>query len=181
MKSTYHHLFVAVAVTAGITAAPLGAAAQDFLPPEQAARRGSFFVGLEGFTSRFGVDVTDDNQAVIGAGLDLGNVGSDRFRFRSVAEVGFGSGTDTYVIGADVVYRFLPDAERAVPYVGIGPGIFTAEECAAFTSCPKVWLQFTIGFELRMRQAFNWLVEYRAEDAFSRHRLFVGFTTRRGA
>lgn len=179
MKRIYD--LVLLATVAGALVGPIPTSAQDFLPPEQSARRGSFFVGLEGFTSRFGVDVTDDNQAVMGAGLDLGNVGSNRFRFRSIVEVGFGTGTDTYVIGADIVYRFMPDTERAIPYVGIGPGIFTAEDCNAFTSCPKVWAQFTIGFELRLRQPFNWLVEYRAEDAFGRHRVFVGLTTRRGS
>ena len=177
--STFDRLVVA-GIVAGAWAWPGGVTAQDFLPPEQSARSSAFFVGLEGFTTRFGIDVTDENQAVIGVGLDLGNVGSDRFRFRSIAEIGFGTGTDTYVIGADVVYRFTPDTERAVPYVGIGPGVFTAEDCAAFADCPKVWAQFTIGFELRLRQPFNWLLEYRAEDAFGRHRLFVGLTTRRG-
>lgn len=181
MLNRSHYLLAAGALVAGTLAWTAGVAAQDFLPPEQTARRRAFYVGLEGFTSRFGIDVTDDNQAVVGTGLDLGNVGSDRFRFRSMVEVGFGSGTDTYVFGVDVVYRFMPETERAVPYVGIGPGVFTAEDCASFASCPKVWPQFTIGFELRMRQAFNWLLEYRAEDAFGRHRLFVGLTSRRGS
>lgn len=158
---------------------PATAVAQEFLPPDEQARRGAFFVGLEGFASRLGIDV-DSDQAVMAVALDLGNVGSDRFRFRSVGEVGFGAGTDTYVIGADVVYRFTPDTEVAVPYVAVGPGVFTAEDCSLFVDCPKIWFQFSLGFELRLRSNMNWLVEYRAEDGFGRHRVFVGLSTRRG-
>jgi hypothetical protein len=157
------------------------ASAQEFLPPDEAARRGGFFVGLEGFTARMGLDVTDANQAVMGFGLDLGDIGSNRFRFRTIGEIGFGSGVDTYVVGADVVYRFTPDSEVAVPYVAVGPGVFTAENCTAFVDCPKVWFQFSLGFELRVRSNMNWLVEYRAQDGFGRHRIFVGLTTRRGS
>jgi len=46
--------------------------------------------------------------------------------------------------------------------------------------CPAFWAQFVLGFELKLRNQINWLLEYHAEDAFRRHRVFVGLTTRRG-
>ena len=72
---------IMVAALAGCLLGTSTAVAQEFLPPDESAHRGTFFVGLEGFTARLGMDV-DDQQAVTGFGLDLGNVGSDRFSGR---------------------------------------------------------------------------------------------------
>jgi len=36
------------------------------------------------------------------------------------------------------------------------------------------------GLELHYRSTFNWLLEYHGMDVLRRHRIYVGFTTRRG-
>ncbi len=141
--------------------------------------RGAFWLGLEGFSTKFGIDVTGDDQAILGVALDIGDLGTPRLRLRPSIEVGFGSSFDTYVVGAEMIYRFTSDEERAVPYVGLGGAVFSQEDCGAVEGCPEVWLQFALGFELRLRQHLNWLVEYHAEDAFGRHRLMLGLATRR--
>ena len=51
--------------------------------------------------------------------------------------------------------------------------------CDVAPDCPKVWPQFSLGFEVKFRPGINWLLEYRGEDALRRHRFFVGLTTRR--
>jgi len=136
-------------------------------------------LGLLGFGAHLGVDLEDDNQLLAALAADFGDVYGSRLRLRPLAEIGFTPGENTYVVGADVLVRFADDARTAVPYVGGGLGVYGQEGCDAAADCPAVWLQFTMGVEVRIRRGFAWLVEYRGEDAFSRHRLYVGLATRR--
>jgi hypothetical protein len=154
-------------------------AAQEFLPPAVEEERGPFWLGLAGFATRFGVDFSGDEQPVLGVSLDIGDLGTPRLRLRPSFEVGFGSGFDTYVANLETLYRFVGDEETAVPYLGAGLGLYSQEECDLAESCPELWLQVALGFELRMRDNMNWFIEFHAEDAFSRQRIFIGLTTRR--
>lgn len=168
---------------AGVT--PVGKlAAQDFTPPEvggQESDEGSKIkIGFYGFGTRLGWDV-EDGEAIISITFDLGNLGSDQVRLRPSAEIGFGEDVDTYVVSAELIYRFTPDTERAIPYVGLGLAVAGRDNCSTGPSCPEAWLQFVLGFEMEFRSSMNWLLEYHAEDALNRHRLFFGLTTRRGA
>ncbi len=139
-----------------------------------------FQLGLFGFAARIGVDFEEQGQALASFALDMGNLYTDRLRLRPSAELGFGWGDNTYVANLEVVYRFTSDTAVAVPYVGGGVAVVGQEGCGVVDSCPAVWAQFVLGFELRMHNQINWLLEYHAEDAFGRHRLFVGLTSRRG-
>jgi hypothetical protein len=158
------------------------AAAQNlYQPPEVESGSGRpFQLGLFGFSARAGVDFEGQGQAIAGVALDLGDLYTDRLRLRPSAELGFGWGDNTYVANIEVVYRFTADSVVAVPYVGGGAALSGQEGCASVDDCPRVWAQFVLGFELRLRNQINWLLEYHAEDAFRRHRLFIGLTTRRG-
>jgi len=160
---------------------PHPAAAQEFTPPETSMKKG-VHLGLFGIGTRLGADFKQNDQIVSSITLDLGNVGSDRFRLRGSSEIGFGSPPDTYLGALEVVYRFTRDIEPAVPYVGAGVGVWGHQNCDGFTledTCPAVWPMFALGFELRLSNKFNWLLEYHSEQTFSRHRLFIGITTRR--
>ena len=137
-------------------------------------------LGVFGFAARAGVDFEGQGQALASFALDMGNLYTDRLRLRPSAELGFGWGDNTYVANVEVVYRFTADGEVAVPYVGGGVALSGQEGCGEMEACPAVWAQFVLGFELRMLHQINWLLEYHAEDAFRRHRLFVGLTTSRG-
>ena len=156
--------------------------AQDFAPPEtgQATEGSKIQIGLYGFSTRLGWDFGSDGDGVVSFALDLGNLGSSQVRLRPSAEIGFAGGVDTYVVSAEVLYRFTPDTEKAVPYVGIGLGIAGRDNCEFTLGCPEPWLQFALGFELTFRDNMNWVFEYHGEDALSRHRLFFGLTSRRG-
>ena len=165
---------------AGVT--PVGKlAAQDFTPPEvggQESDQGSKIkIGFYGFGTRIGWDL-DDGEAIISITLDLGNLGSDRVRLRPSAEIGFAEDVNTYVVSAEILYRFTPDREKAIPYVGLGLALAGRDNCSA--GCPEAWLQFVLGFEVGFRSSMNWLLEYHVEDALNRQRLFFGLTTRRG-
>lgn len=156
--------------------------AQNFTPPETGQEQGSKFkIGLFGLSSRFGWDFEDDGGSIIGVALDLGHLGTEQLRLRPSAEIGFGEDVDTYVVNSEILYRFTPDTERAVPYVGLGLAIAGRDQCDSVPGCPGVWLQFALGFELSLRDNLSWLLEYHAEDAISRHRLFVGLASRRGS
>ena len=161
-----------------------GLAAQNFTPPEtgeQASQESGIKIGLYGFSTSLGWDFADvGGGSVLSVALDLGNLGMDQLRLRPSVEIGFANEVDTYVVNGEILYRFMPDAERAVPYVGLGIGIAGRDRCSTFLQCPEVWLQFALGFELMLRDNLNWLFEYHAEDALNRHRLFVGLSTRRG-
>ena len=158
--------------------------AQDFTPPETAGQASDadakFKIGLYGFGGRFGWDFEEDAGGIMSLVLDLGNLGSEQLRLRPSVEIGFADDVDTYVVNAEVLYRFTPDTEKAIPYVGAGIALAGRDDCSTVPGCPEGWLQFMLGFELAYRSTFNWLLEYHAEDALRRHRLFVGLTTRRG-
>jgi hypothetical protein len=144
------------------------------------AQPSKFRLGLFGFAAQAGIDFSGDDQAVFGATLDVGNLYGERLRMRAGAELGIGSAANTYVFNGEILFRFLPDAMVAVPYVGGGLALYTQEQCDSVARCPAVWLQFALGFELRIRDYIAWFMEYHGEDAFRRNRLFIGLTTRRG-
>jgi len=158
-----------------------GLAAQEFHPPpvKQAAGRGTR-IGLFGFSVRSGPDVSHGSQLVLGAGLDGGDLFSSRLRVRPSVEIGVFNGPNTYVASLEALYRFAADAETAVPYAGGGLGIAGHDGCGGDAACPALWVNAVVGFELRYRSTFNWLFEYHAMDAFRRHRIYFGLTTRRG-
>ncbi len=155
---------------------------QDFVPPTtggQEAESSKIQIGLYGFSTRLGWDF-EDGGGIVSLALDLGNLGSSQVRLRPSVEIGFTEDVDTYVANAEVLYRFTPDTERAVPYVGLGLALAGRDNCQFTPGCPEVWLQFALGFELTLRDNMSWILEYHAEDAVSRHRLFFGLTSRRG-
>ncbi len=157
------------------------ATAQDFIPPGGAAEGSKTQLGLFGFSTRLGWDFEADGAGIVSLGVDLGNLGSSRLRMRPSVEIGFAGDIDIYVVNAELLYRFTPDTEKAVPYVGLGLALAGRDDCEfALQSCPEVWLQFALGFELTFRDNMNWIFEYHGEDALSRHRLFFGLTSRRG-
>lgn len=170
-----------LALISAVASATAGAAAQEFLPPETADERSPAWFGLAGFGTRLGMDVSGDRQGVIGFTLDVGDLGSPRFRLRPSFEVGFGGDVNTYVGNLELLYRFTADTETAVPYIGGGLGLFGQSDCGATEGCPALWLQFALGFELRLTQSVNWLIEYHPEDLFSRHVILLGLTMRRGS
>lgn len=140
----------------------------------------SIQVGLYGFSARGGVDVEGDGQALVSVALDIGSLFVDRLRMRPSGEIGVLNGDNTYVANLELVYRFTSDADAAVPYIGTGIGLAGRGACATDPNCPALWVQFALGFELRVRDRLSWLLEYHPEDAFRRQRMFIGLTTRRG-
>ncbi len=166
---------------AGVT--PVGKlVAQDFTPPEvggQESDRSKIKIGLYGFGTRLGWDL-EDGEGIISITFDLGDLGSDQVRLRPSAEISFAEDVNTYVVSAEILYRFTPDTEKAIPYVGFGLAVAGRDDCSTRPSCPEAWLQFVLGFEVGFRSSMNWLLEYHAENALTRNRLFFGLTTRRG-
>jgi len=148
-------------------------------PAEEFARPAKFRLALLGFGVRAGVDLSGEDQLILGSTLDLGDLYTDRLRMRASGELGLGAGADTYVIGAEVTYRFVADSMFTVPYLGGGLALYSQEDCDSEPACPAFWPQFVLGFEIDLRAPIRWLVEYHAEDGFSHHRLLVGLTTRR--
>ncbi|MGD2135518.1 MAG: hypothetical protein PVF27_05125 [Gemmatimonadales bacterium] len=146
-----------------------------------AAGRPAVRIGLLGFAARAGADVGGEGQAVVGVSLDVGHVVTERLRLRPSGEIGVLNGDNTYVANLEVLYRFTPDTDVAVPYVGTGIGLAGRANCATVQDCPAVWLQFVLGFELQLRDQLAWFLEYHPEDAFRRQRVFIGLTTRRGS
>lgn len=169
-------LALAVFITIGL--APAALVCQEFEPPSESGGSG-FRLGLLGFGTRAGIDFEGDDQFVLGVALDLGDLGTPRVRLRPSAELGVGGDVDTYVFNIESVFRFTDDVELAVPYVGLGLGIFGREHCAAAPDCPDAWVNALLGFELRFRPTFNWLLEYHGLDALRRNRIYIGLTTRR--
>ena len=156
------------------------AGAQDFTPPSsEDAPPTKVKFGLFGFSSKLGIDFSTPKQAVASMAVDVADVYSDRVRLRPSIEIGAGSGASTYVGNIELVYRFMPDRENAVPYVGFGLGLFGRTGCGPAPDCPKLWPQFALGFELKFQNNMNWLIEYHAENALRRHRFFIGLATRR--
>lgn len=162
-----------------LCSAPL-VAQEEFQPPEEApASARPVQLGLFGFASRIGVDFEGQGQAIASFAVDVGHLFTDRLRFRPSAELGFGWGDNTYVANLEIIYRFTTDTVVVVPYLGAGVGLAGQEGCDTAADCPSIWTQFVLGFEMKMQGQFNWLLEYHSEDAFGRHRLFLGLTTRR--
>jgi hypothetical protein len=171
---------IAAVLLSLLIAVPLGAQeAPAFEEPLEEARVPWAKVGLFGFGARLGVDFEGEGQAVASMALDLGYVADERLRVRFSGELGFLNSDNTYLANLELVYRFMPDSALAIPYVGGGLGLFGRAECEADPDCPALWAQFVLGFEMRLRDEMNWLVEYHAEDAFRRHRVFIGLATRR--
>ena len=144
-------------------------------------------LGLFGFGVMGGVDFQDGGQAIAAVTLDAGHLFTDRFRIRPSAEIGFlggdtlaPGGDNTYVANFELVYRITDDTQLAVPYLGTGLALRGRDECGADPECPKIWLQFVLGFEVRLRPHISWLLEYHPADALRRQRVFIGLTTRRG-
>ena len=163
-----------------VLVAGLGLGTQVAAGQDTPSRGPSSALGLYGFGARGGVDFEGDGQAVVSVTFDMGHLLTERLRLRPSGELGFLGGDNTYLAAFELLYRFLDDAETAVPYVGGGFGIWGREECAADDSCPGVWFQFALGFEISIRDRIAWMVEYHPADAFRRQRLLIGFTTRRG-
>ena len=168
---------VAVLTALIVSTGPAVVQAQESEPGPPTPRTA---LGLMGFSARGGVDFEGEGQVVVSVALDLGYVLTRRLRLRPSGELGFLGGDNTYVGNAELIYRFRPDADAAVPYVGTGLGLFGRAACGADPACPRVWLQFALGFELRIRPGVRWLLEYHPEDAFRRQRVFVGLASEGG-
>ena len=136
---------------------------------------GVYSLGLRG-----GYDLEGDGQALVGGSLDLGYLYSERIRFRTVGELGFTPDPNSYVGSVELTYRFTPDSTLAIPYIGTGLGLAGSEGCGSVQGCPAVWWQFVLGFELRLNDRVNWLIEYHPQDALKRHRILVGIVMRGG-
>lgn len=164
----------------GITLAwPLGA--QTFTPPpmQRSAPR-STRIGLYGFSTHAGVDLSAGKQFVLGIGLDVGNLFVDRLRLRPTMEMGFLNGANTYTGNLELLFHFLDDDRPAIPYLGGGLGIAGHTACGTDPGCPALWVNAVLGAEVRIRSTFSWFVEYRGLDGFKHNRLCLGLTTRRG-
>jgi hypothetical protein len=155
------------------------ATGQEFGPPKNSSHTGTRF-GLLGFGVRGGLDLAGDGQFLLGTTLDMGNLFTNRVRMRPSFDLGVFNGPNTYAGSFDLLWRFTEDEEVTTPYIGAGLSLAGHDGCGTDSQCPDVWLNLTFGFELHYRSTFNWLLEYRAVDAFDKHRLYVGLTTRRG-
>lgn len=156
------------------------AEAQEFQPPRTGERSGGARLGLFGFGVRSGIDFTGNGQLVFGVTLDLGDLAGDRARLRPSGEIGVFNGDNTFVGSLEALFRLTDDREAAIPYVGVGASLAGHARCGGDSDCPDAWLNLVFGFELHFRSTFNWLLEYHAMDAFARHRMYAGLTTRRG-
>ena len=149
--------------------------------PVPSGSSSSTAIGLYGFSAMGGVDLEGDGQAIAAVAIDFGHLFTQRLRLRPSAEIGFLGDDNTYLLNLELLYRFTDDSQLAVPYVGTGLGLSGRDECGSDPGCPGLWLQFVLGFEMRIRQNVSWLLEYHPADAFRRHRLIIGLTTRRGS
>jgi hypothetical protein len=152
--------------------------AQDQSVPTGSSR--STAIGLYGFSAMGGVDLEGEGQAIAAVAIDGGHLLTRRLRIRPSGEIGFLGSDNRYLLNVELLYRFADDSHLAVPYVGTGLGLSGREECGADPDCPGVWLQFVLGFDMRIRQNISWLLEYHPADAFRRQRIMVGLSTRRG-
>lgn len=175
MQATIRLMLVAVPLACAVPAVQ----AQEFQPPSggsaSSAEESGFRMDLFGFSTRAGIDVTRPAQWVVGSTVDIAELGSPRVRLRPSLEVSSsGSGVQLHWAG-EVTYRFQPDNAPAIPYVGLGLG-----HLSSCSGCTTLWPTVVIGFELRFRPSFNWLIEYHALDRLGRHRFMVGLSTRGG-
>lgn len=154
--------------------------AQEFVPPKSSPGRTGTRIGLYGFGVRGGLDLRGEGQFILGTTLDLGDLFTNRIRLRPSVEIGVFNGPNTYVGNFEALWRFTPDDETAVPYIGLGVGVAGHEDCGANPDCPDLWANIVFGFELHYRSTYNWLIEYHGMDALRRHRFYIGLTTRRG-
>jgi len=166
-----------VLAAAALACAAPGAAAQEFSPPAggggQSAAGGGFQMDLYSFSTRAGIDVSNPTQWVVGSTLDIAEMWSPRVRLRPSLEVSSNGSNVQLHLAGEVVYRFQPDDAPAIPYAGLGVGHMS--KCPG---CTTIWPTVVIGFELRFRPSFNWLVEYHALDRLGRHRFLIGLATR---
>lgn len=149
--------------------------AADSAPPAAAAESNALLIGVLGFSTRAGGQVTQDGQAVIGTTLDLVQLWSPRVRLRPSAEVGFGRPEKSLGANLEVVFRFQPETAPAIPYLGAGVGYYDDG------SVERVWPTFVLGFELPYRPGIRWLVEYHALDGLRQSRFLVGLAASTGA
>jgi hypothetical protein len=164
------------------------AAAQDFVPPDRgrttpppgaAAPRPSgesearFQLGVFGFSTRGGWQVNKGGQGVIGAAVDVAQLGSPLVRLRPSVEFGIGNSFTSIGANLEVVYRFQPDQAPAIPYLGLGVGYYDDR-----LGSKNAWPTVVMGFELPLKRSFNWLIEYHALDTLRRSRFLVGLSTR---
>ncbi len=165
------------AIAAVLASAATVAAAQEFQPPQGGAGEtggARFKVDLLGFSTRAGVDLRSGGSLVLGSTVDIAQLWSPNVRLRPSFEFNGGGATAEH-FALEVIYRFQPDQAEAIPYVGAGLGYFHPE-----TGGSKTWPTLVMGFELRFRPSFNWLLEYHALDRLDRHRFLVGLATRGG-
>jgi hypothetical protein len=162
-----------------LTAVPAGA--QDFQPPEDASSspRGTH-LGLYGFGVRGGLDFTENGRLALGVTLDLGQLFVERVRLRPSGELSVFNGPNVYVGSLEALYYFTRPADRTRPYAGVGLGVAGSAACSGDPDCPDLWLNVVLGFELRFRPAFDWLLEYHGMDLLRENRIHVGLTTRLG-
>ncbi len=167
-------LRLAAAVSIALACAAAGARAQEFQPPAGAEGQPSGVVfDLFAFSTRAGLDVTSPTAWVLGNTLDVAELWSPRVRLRPSLEVSSDGGAVRLHWAGEIVYRFEPDNAPAIPYVGAGLGHMT--HCPG---CPMIWPTVVLGFELKLRHSFNWLIEYHALDRFGRNRFLIGLATR---
>jgi hypothetical protein len=169
----------ALRITAVTLLAAGGLSAQEFQPPHPRPAGKGTDLGLYGFGVRGGGELVGSAALVGGIALDLGNLFSDRVRLRPSVEVGLQS-PRSYVASFEALFRFTGDGESVIPYLGGGLSLAGHDGCGSDSQCPDLWIDVALGFEVRFRSTFNWLVEYRALDLLRRHRVYLGLTTRRG-
>lgn len=141
---------------------------------DAAGRRG-LRLDLIAVSERVGIDPTGTAQWVWGATVDLLELFSPQVRFRPSFEVSFDRRRLGLHWAGEIVYRFQGDSAPAAPYVGLGVGRYEQQQC---DRCPEVWPTVVMGFEVRFRPGFNWLLEYHGLDRLGRHRFLAGVATR---
>jgi hypothetical protein len=151
------------------------ARSQEFQPPGgggPSTVTGGVRLGIFGFSTRTGADLTGQTQGVLGSTVDVAQLWSPRVRLRPSFELGVGGTAKSLHLAAEVIFRFQPDEAPAVPYIGFGLGYY--DDAAGDDSWPTI----VMGFELPYRQTFNWLIEYHSLDRLGRHRFLVGLAAR---
>lgn len=174
-----------VAIRMMLVAVPLAcaappASAQEFQPPSggggSSLSGSGFEMDLFSFSTRAGIDVSRQGAWVVGSTVDVAEMWSPRVRLRPSLEVSSDGSTVQLHWAGEVMYRFQPDDAPAIPYVGIGIG-----HMSRCSGCTTFWPTVALGFELRFRPSFNWLIEYHALDRLGRHRFLIGLATRNAA
>ncbi len=169
---------LALAGLACVCVVPL--AAQEFRPPGEGSGERGTRLGLYGFGVRSGIDFTQHGRLALGVTLDFGQLFTSRFRLRPTGELSVFNGPNTYVGALEAVYVFTATDAVARPYAGFGVGLVGGERCRSDPDCPDVWVNVALGFELRFRPAFNWLLEYHGMNLLRENRILIGLTTRSG-